>query len=164
MDSLERLAGNAPIWLLGLCFFLALLLAYLAGQWLGRRFPGGSHDHPGDNHVLTAMLALLGLLIAFTFSLSITRHDTRRQAVIAEGNAISTAWLSATLVEGTEGEALRVALQSYGEIRSRLPEATDRASASASPGLRSGCHFIASLRYDDLIVASSAERSTSSRE
>jgi hypothetical protein len=43
------------------------------------------------------MLALLGLLLAFTYSFSLSRADMRKQAVINEANAIGTAFLRADL-------------------------------------------------------------------
>ena len=57
------------------------------------------------------------------FSLAVNRFDNRREAVIQEANAISTAWLNAGLIEGPEGEALRSAIRSYVDIRLQLANA-----------------------------------------
>lgn len=45
-----------------------------------------------------AVFALLGLLIAFTFSGALTRFDERRGQVVAEANAIGTAYLRLDLL------------------------------------------------------------------
>lgn len=60
------------------------------------RCASGWHGPTGDaeaaeGYLLSATLALLGLLIAFTFSLAISRFDARRQLVVNEANAIGTA-------------------------------------------------------------------------
>jgi hypothetical protein len=46
-----------------------------------------------------ASMALLGLLLAFTFSLSLARHDQRRLAAIADGNSIGDFYTCATLLK-----------------------------------------------------------------
>ena len=45
-----------------------------------------------------AVFALLGLLIAFTFSGASSRFDTRRQLIVEETNAIGTAYLRVDLL------------------------------------------------------------------
>lgn len=131
MASLEQAMASAPLWAVGLPFFALLVLACLAGQWLRARFDAQRADSQSDGYLLSAALALLGLLIAFTFSLAVTRYDARRTMVVAEGNAISTAWLCATLTEGPNGDALRAALKHYADIRLRLPDADQRRTAEA---------------------------------
>lgn len=126
MTALESMFESAPLWLLSLIFFIALMLASQLGRWLRKRAGEPADDAHTDSHVLTATLALLGLLIAFTFSLAINRYDERRQAVIAESNALSTAWLIAGLASGPEGEALRDSFRRYLDVRLRLPHAEDR--------------------------------------
>ncbi|ODT85216.1 MAG: hypothetical protein ABS86_06280 [Sphingobium sp. SCN 64-10] len=126
MAALELALTSAPLWAVGLPFFALLVLTCLTGQWLRGRFDTQRADSQSDGYLLSAALALLGLLIAFTFSLAVTRYDTRRTMVVAEGNAISTAWLRATLVEGPEGQALRAALKRYTDIRLRLPDSGQR--------------------------------------
>lgn len=124
---LDTIFPSAPIWLVGVLFFLALFASCVAGSRLrAARAPEQHGD--SDGYILSAVLGLLGLLIAFTFSLALSRYDTRREMVVAEGNAISTAWLRATLVGGEEGDALRQSLRGYADIRLRLPAAPDPAA------------------------------------
>lgn len=145
MATIERAMASAPLWAIGLLFLLALLIASLAGQWLRGRFDRGEQDSQAHGYLLSAALALLGLLIAFTFSLSINRYDSRRLMVVNEGNAISTAWLRATLIDGAQGEGLRAALRRYAAIREHLATAerrdaveaeSDRAQAAVWQALR----------------------------
>jgi hypothetical protein len=134
MASLEQVLRSAPLWIIGLAFFLALLAASLLGRWLRHRLDKEAGETESDGYLLSANLALLGLLIAFTFSLAFSRYDNRREAVIAEGNAISTVWLRASLIDGAEGQALRDAIRSYTDIRLHLPDADDRNRVEVESG------------------------------
>lgn len=127
MASLEHVLKSLPLWAIGSALFLLLFLTSLLGARLRHRFDRQGDDSQSDGYLLSANLALLGLLIAFTFSLAVSRYDSRRMAVIQEANTISTAWLRAGLIDGPEGQALRDAIRSYTDIRLRLPEADDRA-------------------------------------
>lgn len=131
MGTLDEAMVDLPLWLVGLLFFVALLVSAQLGRALRRRIDSADAAEQAsstDGYLLSAALALLGLLIAFTFSLALSRYDSRRMLVIAEGNEISTAWLRATLVEGAEGDALRDALRRYGDIRVSLPASEMRAA------------------------------------
>jgi hypothetical protein len=46
-----------------------------------------------------ASLALLGLLLAFTFSMSLGKHEQRRLMVVADGNAIGDFYTCAGLLD-----------------------------------------------------------------
>ncbi|MBP7701265.1 MAG: hypothetical protein KA098_01560 [Phenylobacterium sp.] len=59
----------------------------------GRGEPDFGESGSGSGYVLSAALALLGLLIAFVFSMASDRYVERRQLVLAEANAILTAVL-----------------------------------------------------------------------
>ena len=126
MASLDQFLGSASLWLVGLVFLAALIAAAQAGRWLRFRLNRDAPAETTDGYLLSSALALLGLLIAFTFSLAVARYDDRREAVIREGNAIGTAWLRAGLVEGPRGEALRGAIRRYADIRLSLPAAADK--------------------------------------
>lgn len=131
MALLENILSSAPLWVIGVPFFLLLLLMAQLGRAVRRRVDRQSSDTDSDGHLLSAALALLGLLIAFTFSLALSRYDSRRMTIVAEGNAIGTVWLRATLAPGAEGAALREAIKGYTDIRLRLPDARDRAQVEA---------------------------------
>ena len=65
----------------------------------------------------SAMLGLLALMIAFTFSMALSRFDLRRDAVLNEANAIGTTALRARLLpEPHRTETLKL-LQEYVQIR-----------------------------------------------
>jgi uncharacterized membrane protein YoaK (UPF0700 family) len=132
MAALESILASAPLWVIGLIFLLALIAASMLGRWVRGKIDQEKGDSDSAGYLLSAALALLGLLIAFTFSLAVSRYDSRRIMIVDEGNAISTAWLRSTLVDGAEGEALRAAIKAYADIRLRLPDAKDHNAIEAA--------------------------------
>ena len=65
------------------------------------------------------MLGLLALMIAFTFSMALSRFELRRDALLNEANAIGTTALRARLLpEPHRTETLKL-LQEYVQIRTR---------------------------------------------
>jgi hypothetical protein len=94
------LSNQLPVWIGGLVFFVVLLAAlevgYHVGVWQHDKWRDA--EDGGGNLVLTSVLALLGLLLAFTFADGVGHYKTRKQAVIAEANALGTALLRADMV------------------------------------------------------------------
>jgi hypothetical protein len=139
---MERLATSffsARLWLLGLAIFALLSGFAWVGVWLRRSHAEGEGGSQSESHLLSANLALLGLLIGFTFSLALTRYDVRRTMVVTEANAIGTTWLRAGLAGEETGPRLQAAIARYTDTRLRLPESgetttvetdTDRAQSA----------------------------------
>ncbi len=105
----------------------------------GRGQPDSGESGSGSGYVLSAALGLLGLLIAFVFSMANDRYVERRQLVVAEANAISTAVTRYQMMpEPHRGELLRSMAQ-YVKLRleffdlgadmARVREAEARAEA-----------------------------------
>jgi len=85
--------------LLGLVLLSGAFLAAGAGFVLRirkRRLAGSVDSLEGS--IVSAILGLLALLLAFTFSLTIDRFETRRHLVISHSNTIGTAFLRAQLL------------------------------------------------------------------
>src|SRR5688572_28298754 len=76
--------------------------------------------------IVSAILGLLALLLGFTFALAIDRFDTRRALVVAEANAIGTAWLRAGLFDEPHRSRLSHLLEGYAANRLRLATARNR--------------------------------------
>ena len=66
---------------------------------------------------LGAMLALLGLILAFTFAFELSRSDARKQVLIKEANAIGTAYLRADLFAEPARSSLKSVLYEYTKTR-----------------------------------------------
>ena len=102
---------------------LGLMLGMLALLEIGRRMgdrrlandPEGARA--GTGTVEGAVLALLGLLIAFTFSGAASRFDARRDLIVQETNAIGTAYLRIDLLPAGAQPALRDLFRRYVDSR-----------------------------------------------
>ena len=64
-----------------------------------------------------SLIALLAFMLAFTFGLAASRFDARRQLIVEEANAVSTAFLRADLLPPPGAERLRDGLRNYVELR-----------------------------------------------
>lgn len=72
-----------------------------------------------------AMLGMLGLLLGFTFAMSVARHDARRDLVLAEANAIGTTWLRAGMLPEAYRAPARDLLLDYTEARLKYQPLVD---------------------------------------
>ncbi len=108
-----------PVYVLGLLFLVALLAAVETGYRIGMRLKArrGAVAAPELSTIQTAMLGLLGLLLAFTYSFVAGRVDARKQAVIEEANALGTAYLRTQFRSGPVGDRLRELLHDYAQTR-----------------------------------------------
>jgi hypothetical protein len=86
------------------------------GRSLARRNLAQTMDTSGGA-IDAAVFALLGLLVAFTFSGAAARFDHRRELIVQEANAIGTAWLRIDTVSADAQPALREGFRSYIESR-----------------------------------------------
>ena len=76
--------------------FLCMLISFEMGfrsRGRGRAKAGTIEAVAQANAILVAMLGLLSLLLAFTFSAALQRFDARSLAVVTEANAIGTTYL-----------------------------------------------------------------------
>lgn len=96
-------------------FFGLLVLCMGAGRQIGRwRIKRDiDNERAGIAAIEGAIFALLGLLIAFTFSGAAGRFDERRDLIVQEANAIGTAYLRIDLVSPEQQTRLRDAFRRY---------------------------------------------------
>lgn len=100
-------------------FFGGVLLCLELGRRHGarrmRRDPEGGALGLGS--IEGAVFALLGLLVAFTFSGAADRFDERRRQIVDETNAIGTAYLRLDLLHPDHRDALRERFRLYLDKR-----------------------------------------------
>ncbi len=92
-------------------------LAAQLGASLRRRHPLKDDLREDFGLVETATLTLLGLIIGFSFSMSTTRYDLRKNYEEAEANAIGTEYVRAGLLPAGNGAVVRTQLGKYLELR-----------------------------------------------
>src|SRR6185295_15066771 len=97
---------------LGAAFLYPAIAVLIAGagelgNLIGRLFRK-THTEGGDIGTVTgAALGLLALLLAFSFSIALSRYDARRDMVLEEANAIgSTANFALMLPNASQGPIL----------------------------------------------------------
>jgi len=111
--------GEFEISRVPLVLAIATLASWRIGVWMGRSL---ARRHPGTkpSKFDDVSMALLGLLLAFTFGISIGKHDQRRLAVVADSNAIGDFYACATLLKEPTRTDLRRAIRDYVELRVSL--------------------------------------------
>ncbi len=105
---------------------LALMLAVELGYRSGARH-AADMDDPGrtvQTTIETAIVGVLALLLGFTFSMAMTRYETRRRLVIDESNAIGTAALRARMLPAPHATAAHALLLRYVDARIAFGRAT----------------------------------------
>ena len=93
------------------------------GNWIGRRFrrPGAEGSDIGT--LTAAALGLLALLLAFSFSIALSRFDARREMVLEEANAIGSTANFARLLPREAQAPILALLRDYAAVRIALGDA-----------------------------------------
>ena len=120
-------------WVAAIGFIVGMSAAWALGWWIGRRNPTTPGDDPSIKFTDGSM-ALLGLLLAFTFAMALGRHDSRRAAVVADSNAIGDFYTCATLLKDPVRSQLQDVIRQYAQLRlemdrGRLPEPRQESAA-----------------------------------
>src|SRR5271168_1054129 len=110
----------------------AMLLLLEAGRQFHLR-----HKVPSESLAIeSAIFALFGLLLAFTFSGAVTRYDTHRELVVEETNDIFTAYLRLDLLPPAAQPALRQLFRDYTTSRLNLYDSVSKEISPASEHLQ----------------------------
>lgn len=124
MELLDQL----PIWGVYILTVIVLLIAVEVGFRLGirqlDRYPDGK-DSRMTATVAGGMLGLMAFLMAFSIGIVINQHNSRKEMVVTEANAIGTAWLRAGFLAETDAAAARELLREYAQIRLDAANAGD---------------------------------------
>jgi hypothetical protein len=103
---------------LACCLLFGVLLAAIyAGRLVGLKRAAHAEDSPGTGAINGAVFALLGLILAFSFSGAAGRFEHRRDLIVAETNAVGTAYLRIDLLPADAQHALREAFKRYVDSR-----------------------------------------------
>ena len=102
---------------------IGIFLLILLTNWMGFRYHKYQDTKPaaekmdGMGSMESSMLGLMALLLGFTFSMAISKFDTRRQIIIEEANDMGTAVLRADLFPDSIRTLLRADFKEYVEAR-----------------------------------------------
>jgi len=113
--------------LLTTALFVGMLITFEVGRRIGvarlKRDPEGLTKGAGAAE--GAVFALLGLLLAFTFSGAASRFEARRFYIDTEANAIGTAYLRIDLLPEEAQPPLRELFRRYTENRATVYQGSD---------------------------------------
>lgn len=105
-------------------FFVSLagaLVSFELGFAIGKRRQSRNSDEEKNvSPMVAGVLGLVAFILALTFSLAVNRFDQRRQNVLSDANAISTAYLRAYLVADPQGARIRQLLDEYTDLRAHF--------------------------------------------
>lgn len=117
--------------LITMVFFVGMMATSEIGRRIGvarlAREPDGLAKGAGAAE--GAVFALLGLLLAFTFSGAASRFEARRMLINEETNAIGTAYLRIDLLPKDAQPALRDMFRKYLDLRATVYRSSDDATA-----------------------------------
>jgi hypothetical protein len=107
----------------GITLVALMMGAFIAGRFAGLRQrqidPEGAR-HVTGTAVEASIYALLGLLIAFTFSHAADRFDVRRSLIADEANAVLAAYRAADFLDAADRDSLRERIREYTDARIRF--------------------------------------------
>src|ERR1044072_827167 len=111
----QSMLDQVPVWAFFVVIVVFALLPIEVGQRIGesrRRITDHEAEGPVSN-VVTAMLALLGFIVALTLGAATVRFDDRKEALIEGVNAIETAHRNAGLLPEPQKSETRRLLREY---------------------------------------------------
>ena len=108
-----------PLWIIFLGSVILIVIAIEIGFYLGRRrlarMKDGEPPHIGG--AVAATLGLLAFMLAFTFGTGSSRWDAKKELVLAESNAVATAFLRADLIPEPYRSEVQRLLSEYVDHR-----------------------------------------------
>jgi hypothetical protein len=107
--------SNYPLSLIFIASLVAIFVATEAGRRVG--LLAARQKQENISTIEGAILGLLALLIAFTFSMALSLYEVRRDAVLNEANAIGTTALRARLLPAPQNAECLKLLREYIQIQ-----------------------------------------------
>ena len=139
-------------WVFASAFALSMAAAWALGNFRGRRLAVDAERDPGSK-VVDAALAMFGLLLAFTFALTLERHEHRRLMVVTQANAIGDFYTCASMIPPPGRAELQAAIRRYAAheleaLNDYLPDADRRRRIAESNAMHNEMTGIAARAVD----------------
>jgi hypothetical protein len=114
-----QLVDSIPVAVFSILFAIGTLacfeIGFRVGRWWQDRLPG-EQEGPTDM-LIGSILALMAFLLAVTMGMASDRFDARRGLVLAEANAIGTAYLRADYLPEPAAGEMKELLREYLPLR-----------------------------------------------
>jgi len=106
-------------WLIVLVLMGTMMLAAETGYRIGRRWPMRAGETSGRYFIAVqgSLLALLSLLLGFTFNMATQRYEARRQLAMDDASVLSTLSLRSSLLPEAQRSEFELPLREYIAIR-----------------------------------------------
>ncbi len=117
MESLWSGIADADPWLTGVLLGGLMTAGWYAGWRWGRRGRARGGAQVTESKLGDASLAILGRLLAFTFSMALNKYDRRRDALVMDSNSIGDLYTVATLLPEPQSGKLRAMVRDYTRLR-----------------------------------------------
>jgi hypothetical protein len=117
--TIVSLLKEVPSWA-AYAVMTAIVLISIYSGFLFARFRKGLNEKDEEsaiNTIVGATMALLAFILAFTFSVTASRFDTRRELMLNEVTAIETTFLRTSLIPEPHCSAVRALLRDYVDFR-----------------------------------------------
>src|SRR5579863_2967296 len=105
-----------PIWAIIIIIATIIVICGELGFYIGAGIKTNLHESP-YGVLQAAIFGLLALLIAFSFSLGISRYDARREAIVSEADAIRVAMRRSELLDQKQSMLMRAYISQYVDAR-----------------------------------------------
>jgi hypothetical protein len=125
---LSYLLYGGPPWLLLVITAIVNFGLVCLGYVVGRYFESAADDS-ANGPFGVAQASIFGvttLILAFSFSLSASRFDTRTNLVVGEANAIDTTYMRAAYLRREDASRFRALLATYVKLRLQAYSSPDR--------------------------------------
>jgi len=132
-DVLDRVPVGIVFLLFMVVTFGCFEGGFRLGVWWQAREPG-EQEGPTDM-LVGSLLGLMAFVLAITLGLATDRYDARRGLVVAEANAITTAYQRADYLPAAEAARLKTLLRAYVPLRIVTDPAAVPANLAASAAL-----------------------------
>jgi len=108
--------AEADPWLTAVLVAVLMAVAWGIG-WRAGRGIRARGEKPLETKLDDAALALLGLLLAFTFSMALNKYERRREAIVTDSNAIGDFYTCASLIPDPLRPRLQGVIRDYTRLR-----------------------------------------------
>lgn len=116
----QELLYGLNLWVILIASLVLFLGATEVGFFLGRRVHRSGVDEHSRSQIATiqaAIMGLLALILGFTFAMSMSRYDKRKQMILEEANAIGTTFLRTQLLPEPPRREISNLLRQYVDVR-----------------------------------------------
>ncbi len=126
----DSIAERLPPFVIAAILAVSLIVVLFLSAATGRRaaLKGGT---PRLGSLETMASGLLGLLLAFNFSVAQSRFDARQELIVREADAIGTAYLRCSVLAEEDRAECRDGLHHYAQLRITAYEAYGRSGDHA---------------------------------